>query len=130
MKSDINDSITENSTDALPLWSKDDALNRVMGNEAILTKVCTMFVNAMPDKIASLEHAANSNDLQQIIEISHSLKGLAANIGAMRLSDSMSHLEHVAKHQQSHLITDLHTHASQQMQETLAVLNHYLDTHN
>lgn len=74
-------------------WDKDAALSRLLNNENLLTKVCTLFLQSAPLKLSELESAIDTCDLNQIGRLSHGLKGSSGDIGAASLHKQFSELE-------------------------------------
>lgn len=71
----------------------EDALERVGGNEKILYKLLGMFKQQQLEFIADFKLSCKQNDFETAIRLAHTLKGSAANSGAMNLSKFASLLE-------------------------------------
>ncbi|QJR80181.1 Hpt domain-containing protein [Alteromonas pelagimontana] len=78
------------------LWNREAALSRLMGNEELLQRVASIFVNSAPDKINLLEEAIVRHDQDAVRLLSHTLKGSAGEIGLERLWASVAQLETLA----------------------------------
>jgi len=70
-----------------------DLLERVMGNENLARRVAARFVDDMPKQLTALADALARADAKTIRCVAHGIKGSAANVGGMPLSDVASKLE-------------------------------------
>jgi len=66
-------------------------------DEEIIRVVAEAFLQDIPDRIISLEKAIKDNNIEEISEIAHSIKGTAANISADALSSSALKIEQALK---------------------------------
>lgn len=73
------------------------ALGRVVGNETLLRKLLSRFVETQRDAPERIEAALSTNDAETAIREVHTLKGLAGNIGAMALSKYAAEVEVILK---------------------------------
>ncbi|AGH43943.1 ATP-binding protein [Paraglaciecola psychrophila] len=78
-------------------WDKQAALTRLMNNEALLYKICQIFMNSSPHKIESLGQAITEKNFDAVIKLTHSLKGSAGDLGAVDLHQLFSSMEQLAK---------------------------------
>lgn len=81
----------------LPAFSKEDALARLGGDEPLLKILLTMMQDEFPDTIAKLFDAYDARDADQIRRNAHSIKGAAANVSALALSNCALRIEQRAK---------------------------------
>ncbi len=75
------------------IWEKSAALSRVLGKENILKNLITMYLEDTPQLILSLRAATESDDIENIRLISHSIKGSSANIGGIKVQQIASQIE-------------------------------------
>ena len=74
-----------------------DLLERVMGNEDLARRVAARFVDDMPKQLAALAAAVARADARTTRCVAHGIKGAAANVGGMPLSDIASKLERLGE---------------------------------
>lgn len=74
-----------------------DLLERVMGNEDLARRVAARFVEDMPKQLAALADAVARADAKTTRCVAHGIKGSAANVGGMPLSDVASRLERLGE---------------------------------
>ena len=79
----------------LAVWDKKDALDRVMNNQELLTMLIGLFVTDIPARISKLEQAIEHGDCEQIGQLAHAIKGVAANLSGLQLQ-RQSYLMEVA----------------------------------
>ena len=78
-------------------WDKQAALTRLMNNEALLSKICQIFMNSSPNKIEALRQSITEKNFEAVIKLTHSLKGSAGDLGAVDLHQLFSSMELLAK---------------------------------
>jgi HPt (histidine-containing phosphotransfer) domain-containing protein len=78
-------------------WDKHAALTRLMNNEALLSKICQIFMNSSPSKIEALRQSITDKNFEAVIKLTHSLKGSAGDLGAVDLHQLFSSMELLAK---------------------------------
>lgn len=79
-----------------PLVDRAPALARLKGMEALLNAMESTFVSTTPADLAELRLAANAGDAQNARLFAHRVKGNAAGVGAMRLSEAAKETEMTA----------------------------------
>jgi signal transduction histidine kinase/CheY-like chemotaxis protein len=119
----INDS-AKNST---PIWNKPVALQRLMGKETLLKKVCTLFVNSIAAQTEQLKLAITTLETEQVKQLSHSLKGQAGDIGAEKLYEIAAQLEVLAKANDLDEITRVAPTIFPVIEQTQQVLETYIN---
>lgn len=72
-------------------------LKRVLGKEDLYLSMLTKFLNGQQHVIASMQQSLQTKDWPTLERIAHTLKGLAANIGAQHIADKASLVESAAK---------------------------------
>ncbi len=70
-----------------------DALARVMGDEGFLEELLGLFCEDFPERIAQISNAILSKDSVKVRDISHSLKGAAANLSLGPIREASFSLE-------------------------------------
>jgi len=72
-------------------------LNRVNGDEEIVAEVMEIFLQDVPRQILSLQEAIANGDAVLAVRQAHSIKGAAANVGAVALQEVSYQMERTAK---------------------------------
>lgn len=67
------------------------ALKRINDNKALYKKILLQFAEDAPQQLLTITQAVQEGDLKSALTITHSIKGVAANIGATHLAE-LSHL--------------------------------------
>lgn len=81
----------------------DEALARVKGNWPLLKKLLISLVKDQGDAPALIGQTLEQNQLDKAAKISHTLKGSAANVGAMTLAQAAAAIESAIKESQPEL---------------------------
>ncbi len=81
----------------LPIFDKDDFLERTMNDLELGRQVLEMFLESGSQLLDSLEEAIKNENSQEVMRIAHSLKGSSGNVGAKRLSEFALLLERMSK---------------------------------
>jgi CheY-like chemotaxis protein len=63
-------------------WNRADALSRLGGDESMITTVLEMYLKDNEERMDQLREASREQDYADVIEIIHTLKGVAGNLGA------------------------------------------------
>ncbi len=79
--------------DNLPLLDVDGALSHVQGDKSFLHEIYQIFVDEIPERLESFRLALGEEDVQKIIRLAHSLKGVSLTIGAVSCSTLAGKLE-------------------------------------
>jgi signal transduction histidine kinase/DNA-binding response OmpR family regulator/HPt (histidine-containing phosphotransfer) domain-containing protein/HAMP domain-containing protein len=100
-----------------------DGLSRVGGNHKLYRKLLHQFVECQAGAIADTGDALTSGDIARAELIAHSLKGVAGNIGAIRVQAAASVLERrIRDHAAAGEIDDARTAAGQELDLLVALL--------
>lgn len=78
---------------AAPLLDRESALARLKGMVALLDAMEATFLRATPEDFAELARAAEAGDLPGVRLYAHRVKGNAAGVGALRLSQAAQAME-------------------------------------
>jgi PAS domain S-box-containing protein len=91
--------ITSNidSTVSSEVWDKAAAMKRVRGKEERLVYLAQLFVNDMPQRMNELREALQQQDLPTVMEKAHAVKGVSANLGALKLTKTAGDIESSGK---------------------------------
>jgi len=81
----------------LVAWDQESALKRVMNKEKLLKSLVEIFLTEMPSRIVELKNAVNNQDDESIKSIAHTIKGVAANLSALKLQHFSFELEKAVK---------------------------------
>lgn len=68
-------------------------LHKVGGSEEIYRELLGDFIQELPGKLETLRTCHSENNLEMLSRAAHNLKGVSANLGAMRLSEEAGKLE-------------------------------------
>lgn len=78
-------------------WDKAAALKRVGNNSEHLLPLVELFLADMPAQLSVLQQAITSENMEQVRASSHAIKGVAANLGGLRLQQIAAQIEVDAK---------------------------------
>ena len=78
-------------------FDKKELLDRLGGNEQQFKKFVDMFLDLMPGEIENLKAVLDGDDLEQIRQQAHKIKGSCAVISAYALRDTALGIENAAK---------------------------------
>ncbi|HED35203.1 MAG TPA: response regulator [Gammaproteobacteria bacterium] len=99
------------------IWNKDDALKRILGNEVILKTLLEVYISESSDSMVQLKEAVKNKKLEEVRLIAHTMKGVAANLSAMRVQFQAGVIEHAAYESRfeevESLMPELENHVSQ-----------------
>jgi len=79
------------------VWDREGLMRRAMGKESLFHSIVTLFMEDIPVRVDSLLLAAESEDVEQIRLSAHTVKGVAANVGAEMLRAEAERIESAAK---------------------------------
>ncbi|MFP4260923.1 MAG: response regulator [Opitutales bacterium] len=79
------------------LWDQDQMKQLMMGNEALIQKVLSQFLDQTPAQVARLADAIEQRDFPEAQHCAHSIKGTASYLGAERLREQAAVIEKAAK---------------------------------
>ena len=68
-------------------------IQRVGGDAAVYKELLGDFIDELPDKLEQLWSTFRNRDIEGLHRAAHNLKGVAANLGALRLSEQAQRLE-------------------------------------
>jgi len=106
----------------LPLWDKQNALQRLGGNQQLLSKIVAMFLEQISPKYLALTNALSNENADEVAFVSHAIKGIAGDIGALALRHKASEIEHMARQNQLSQLTFITLELDKTINETVQVL--------
>ena len=74
-----------------------DALGRLMNNKNLYQRLLDKFAAGYGDFEGKVMSAFSAGNFEEAIQLSHTMKGLAGNLGATDLQEASLALEHIAK---------------------------------
>jgi HPt (histidine-containing phosphotransfer) domain-containing protein len=80
-------------TACLPVFDKQELLERLGGREEILGRFIDMFIRNVAGYLKSLETAVTNQDVEQVRIQAHTIKGAAANISARQIRETAAAME-------------------------------------
>ena len=98
-ESDLNLEGSKHEQVNVEVWDKQALLKRSMGKESLFNAIVNLFVEDMPKRILSLLEANETGDIDQLRQISHTIKGVAANLSGSQLQACAATIEQAAKDQ-------------------------------
>ena len=93
MDTQANDSVIDLT------WDKEGALIRIGGNEGLLKTLAGIFARDGMPQLSELKSAIESGKLEDAAHVAHSVKGVAANLGGLKLQTVAAAMEQAAKSQ-------------------------------
>ncbi|SLM28310.1 putative Histidine kinase [Desulfamplus magnetovallimortis] len=106
----LRDSETTDSLDAidvLPGISIENGLSRVSGNKKLYVTILGKFLRDFDNSVQQIQDALDISDLTLAQRLAHTLKGVAANIGALDIQESAGSVEHAIKNGELAAISSL-----------------------
>jgi len=82
---------------SLKLLDREEVLERLGSDEPLLAEILKACLSDLPKKLKALQEIKSLDDLPQIARLAHTIKGAAANVGAMRAQAKARELEKAAK---------------------------------
>lgn len=73
--------------------SREELLQRMGGDPALLSDVIGRFLNRCPEAMAQLRAAVSHQDVKNIVHWSHTLRGMVSNFGAARVLQVLLRIE-------------------------------------
>ncbi|MDR1916354.1 MAG: Hpt domain-containing protein [Synergistaceae bacterium] len=85
------------NTETSPAFNVSDALGRLMNNKALYKKLLDKFKESYESYDEKVVEAFNSGSFDEAVHLSHTMKGLAGNLGATALQEASLTLELIAR---------------------------------
>jgi HPt (histidine-containing phosphotransfer) domain-containing protein len=83
-----------------------ELLARVDNDRELLCDLLSIFKREFPDQLTSLQTAVAGNDAAQAARVSHTLKGMLANLAVTKAAASASRLERLARARENSSLGD------------------------
>lgn len=115
-------------TSELAVWDEDDALTRMRGKKARLTRLIEMFLKNLPENMQALQDSLESMDIDDAKDKAHAIKGVAANIGGLKLMVTMSDCEEACKEGNIQLAQELLPQCLQHAEQLSERLSLYINS--
>ena len=103
-----------------------EGLDRIGGNEILYKKILTNFLQEYSLTANEIEDAVNRNDFAFAHQLTHTIRGVAGNIGANELQKAAGDLVSAIRHEEIKLIKDLLEKFDFSLNQTLESVNDYL----
>ena len=84
----------------VPVLDTESALSRVGGSESLLRRMRTQFLSDLPNLMATCKVSVQNADLKAVQQTLHTIKGVAATLGAERLSQAARLQEEACKREE------------------------------
>jgi signal transduction histidine kinase/CheY-like chemotaxis protein len=78
-------------------WSRNEALERIGGDQQLLGDLCQIFLEESPKLMAKLRQAVDSGDCEGLMRAAHNLKGESSYLGASGTSQAARQLEEMGR---------------------------------
>lgn len=89
--------IGNNIPDDKMVWDKESLMKRAMNKETLFNSIIHLFMEDIPMKVEELKCAVENQDIKEIRQISHTIKGVAANVSGEILREQAGLIEMAAK---------------------------------
>ncbi|MBV1909050.1 MAG: response regulator [Kangiellaceae bacterium] len=111
---------TDNLIDDM-IWDKAAAYKRVLGKDKLMDSLIAMFIKSMPKYMSDLTIAIDANDVEAVRHNAHTIKGVAANLSAIKVQARTAELESAAKESNSKNFRTLFEEIDQELNLVLAL---------
>lgn len=91
------DRVPSVSSAQAPVFDVEQLRSLLEGDEQLLHEIVDGFLSDLPVQLDALTSALDKDALPKAAELAHAIKGAAANVGAMRLSELAAEIEQSAK---------------------------------
>jgi HPt (histidine-containing phosphotransfer) domain-containing protein len=92
-----NETKTNNANPRASRINLQELLARVDNDRELLFELLSIFKEEFPRYIKSLENAVVRNNVAEVANVSHTLKGMLSNLAVVKASASAAHLEQLAR---------------------------------
>lgn len=103
-----------------------ELLARVENDRELLCDLLTIFKQEFPTHLKSLEQAVARKDAADTASVSHTLKGMLANLSVTRAAASVARLEQLARAGETAALSDAFAAFAQDVQGLLPVMESYM----
>ena len=88
--------LAEVDEDAMPVLDRAGLFERAMDDAQLAADLLEAFLHEYPGLRAALQSAIGSHDVIAMMNVAHTIKGAAANVGALRVAHAAARVEHQA----------------------------------
>ena len=113
----------EEEVEETPLWDKDGMVDRLGGNNVLINKLLSLFINDYPDKKAKLKQALHDGNREDIRFYAHTIKGNLGDIGASKGRQFFEEIEHHALNTDVKHLSALFVEAESIIKQTIDLFN-------
>jgi len=85
------------------VWDRTQALNRVMGNETLLSQLIDMFQSEQPLRLREMSAMLKDENFNALREAAHNLKGVAGNLGLVGIQTASAQMDQDIRQGKHHL---------------------------
>lgn len=108
------------------IWDKDLMQHRLLDNTDLIRKVISTYIGESDERIQKLETGIQDLDFDNVMLISHSIKGIAGNLYATRLQAAAAEMEKAARDKNFDNIDTLMRNLVHANDQTLELFSHHL----
>jgi len=87
----------QSNQNAVPVWDQASALKRLLGKADLFKQLLELFFEEQPARLQDLQEAIETDNTKQTILLTHTIKGIAANLGGLHLQEQAKEMELAAK---------------------------------
>lgn len=108
------------------VWDHAALLTRVRGKPDRMAKLIGLYLDDMPNRLTLLSEQVSAADMTEISETAHTIKGVSANLGILRLQSKAAELEQAAKNAESEKTRALLAEVEREYEQSETALKAYL----
>jgi HPt (histidine-containing phosphotransfer) domain-containing protein len=120
MTTEINDAARESVVNLSEL------LVRVDNDRELLRDLMVIFKDEFPGQLQALEYAVRKEDTKQVINVSHSLRGMLSSMAVTKAAATLGKLEEIARAGQNSSLKHVFNEFSQQVEGLLSEVDTYI----
>ncbi|RKP53033.1 response regulator [Cohnella endophytica] len=109
----------------LPGLDTAGALKRLGNRTEIYREILAMFASKHSDAVELIRQAAVSEDRELVLSLTHTLSGVAANIGATELAEAAGQLQNIVRSGQTHDLANQLAHMEAKLRTVLLSIEHF-----
>jgi len=111
------------------VWDTAAALGRVRDKPERLVRLLTRFLEDIVEDVQQLHDAVSAQDCTKARRLAHTIKGVAANLGAERLRQVAFEMEKLAEHEQLEQLVDQQPVLDEAMADLIPLLERFQQEH-
>lgn len=113
-----------------PIWDQESLVTRMRGKTDRVIKLVNLFLGDMPDRMEALKQEVADSELEALGATAHTVKGVAANLGILRLQQAAADIELAAKNEQRDGLEQLLADINAVYEESESQLRAYIDANS